>query len=119
MSTRKFPGNFKNYLLDMVSEIYCEEREEGEDGEDGIPNVEAILETLEKDGANIRRESMPLQVFFAWCLGPDVSDKHNELSYIEKFVGNLPTGRNASSPAYIRPISPGATLMGCATSRTR
>ena len=59
----------------------------------GIPDVEAALEELEKEGTQIRRESMHLQNFYAWCLGTDISDKHNEADYIKKYMGNLPTQR--------------------------
>ena len=88
MSTRKFPTNFKKYLLDYVTDIY-----QGEHVGGGIPDVEAAFDELVTESAQIRRESMYLQVFFAWCLGSEVSDKHNELSYIEKYVGKLPTQR--------------------------
>jgi len=92
MNTKNVPTHFKKYLLDHVTEIY-----KGEHGGGGIPDVEAALDELEKDGANIPPESMHLQVFLAWCLGPDVSDQHNELSYIETYVGNLPMQRKSDS----------------------
>ena len=88
MNTKNFPTHFKKYLLDSVKDIY-----QGEHGGGGIPDVEAALEELEKEGAQIRRESMYLQNFYAWCLGTDISDEHNEADYIKKYMGNLPTQR--------------------------